>query len=91
MMKLMMKMSASKEITINELEKNFHIAWKLIWKLGTVENVQEHVFKMDSNVERGMVVCCNMKKQFECYRKMLEDKKKATIKQTKLEQFFVKK
>jgi hypothetical protein len=71
----------SKEILIKELEQMFR-------NLGTVK---QQIMNLDPNVERSMLVRRTLGNGISCYRKMYDDKKKATSVQTTLDKYFSRK
>jgi hypothetical protein len=71
----------SKEILIKEHEQTFR-------NLGTVK---QQIMGLDPNVERSMLICRTLENGIRCYRKMYEEKKKATSVQTTLENYFSRK
>jgi hypothetical protein len=58
----------SKEILIKKLEQMFR----------NLETVTQQIMDLDSNVERSMIVRRTLENRISCYRKMYEEKKKAT-------------
>jgi hypothetical protein len=65
----------SKEILIKELEQMFR----------NLETVKQQIIYLDINVERSMLVRRTPENGISCYRKMYEEKKKATSVQTTLD------
>jgi hypothetical protein len=58
----------SKEILIKKLEQMFR----------NLETVTQQIIDLDPNVERSMLVRRTLENRISCYRKMYEEKKKAT-------------
>jgi hypothetical protein len=71
----------SKEILIKELEQMFR----------NLETVTQQIMDLDPNLERSMLVRRTLENRISCYRKMYEEKKKATSVQTTLEKNFSRK
>jgi hypothetical protein len=71
----------SKEILIKELEQMFR----------NLEIVEQQIMDLDPNVERSMLVRRTLETGISCYRKMHEEKKKATSVQTTLDKYFSRK
>jgi hypothetical protein len=71
----------SKEILIKVLEQMFR----------NLEAVKEQIMDLDPNVERSMLVRRTLENGISCYRKMYEEKKKATSVQTTLDKYFSRK
>jgi hypothetical protein len=71
----------SKEILIKELEQMFR----------NLEIVKQQIMNLDPNVEIGMLVRRTLEKGISCYRKMYEEKKKATSVQMTLDIHFSRK
>jgi hypothetical protein len=68
----------SKEILIKELQQMFR----------NLEHVKQQIADLDPNVERSMLVRRTLENGISCYRKLYEDKKKATPVQTTLDKYF---
>jgi hypothetical protein len=68
----------SKEILIKELEQMFR----------NLETVKQRNMELDPNVERSMLVRRTLENGISCYRKMHEEKKKASSVQTTLDKYF---
>jgi ASC-1-like (ASCH) protein len=60
---------ASKAILIEELEKTFR----------SLETVKQQIMDLDPKLERSMPVRRTLENGISCYRKMYEEKKKATL------------
>jgi hypothetical protein len=71
----------SKEILIKELEQ----------KIRNLETVKQQIMDLDPNVERSILVRRTLENGISCYRKMYEEKKKATSVQTTLDKYFSRK
>jgi hypothetical protein len=71
----------SKEILIKELEQMFR----------NLETVKQQIVDLDPNVERSMLVRRTLENGISCYRKMHEEKKKATSVQTTFDKYFSRK
>jgi hypothetical protein len=56
-----------------------------------LETVKQQIMDWDPNVERSMLVHRTLENGLSCYRKMYEEKKKATYVQTTLEKYFSRK
>jgi hypothetical protein len=56
-----------------------------------LETVKQQIMDLDPNVERSMVVRRTLEKGISCYRKMYEEKEKATSVQTTLDKYFSRK
>jgi uncharacterized coiled-coil DUF342 family protein len=67
-----------KEILIKELEQTFR----------NLEAVKQQTMDLDPNVERSMLVRRTIENGISCYRKMYEEKTKATSVQTTLNKYF---
>jgi len=72
------KETAPKEISIKKLEE----------LLTAIEKAKEIIREVDPNEERSMNVCRGLDKQVDCYRKIMEDRKKSNTVQLKLDSFF---
>jgi hypothetical protein len=68
----------SKEFFGKELEQMFR----------NLETVKQQIMDLDPNVETSMLVHRTLENGISCYRKMYEEKKKATSVQTTLEKYF---
>jgi hypothetical protein len=67
----------SKEILIKELEQMFR----------NLETVKQQIMDLDPNVEKSMLVHRTLENGISYYRKMYEEKKKATSVQTTLDKY----
>jgi hypothetical protein len=70
--------SVSKQILIKELEQMFR----------NLETVEQQIMALEPKVERRMLVHRTLENLISCYRKMYEDKKKATSVQATLDKYF---
>jgi hypothetical protein len=71
----------SKEILIKELEQMFR----------NLVTVKQQIMDLDLNVERSMPVRRTLENGISCYRKMYEEKKKATSVETTIDRYFSRK
>jgi hypothetical protein len=55
------------------------------------ETVKQQIVDLDPNVERSMLVRRTLENGISCYRKVYEEKKKATSVQTALDKYFPRK
>jgi hypothetical protein len=56
-----------------------------------LETVKQQIIDIDPNVERSMLVRRTIENGISCYRKIYEEKKKATFVQTTLDKYFSRK
>jgi hypothetical protein len=56
-----------------------------------LETVKQQIMDLDPNVERNMLVRRTLENGISCYRKMYEEKKKATSLKTTLDNYFSRK
>jgi hypothetical protein len=56
-----------------------------------LEAVKQQIMDLDPNAERSMLVRRTLENGISCYRKMYEEKKKATFVQTALDKYFSRK
>jgi hypothetical protein len=70
-----------KEILIKEVEQIFR----------NLETVKQQIMDLDPNVERSILVRRTLGNRISCYRRMFEEKKKATSIQTTLDKYFSRK
>jgi hypothetical protein len=71
----------SKEILIKELEQVFR----------NLETVKQQIMDSDPNMERSMLVRRTLENGISCYRKMSEEKNKATSVQMTFDKYFCRK
>jgi hypothetical protein len=71
----------SKAILMKELEQMFR----------NLEIVEQQIMSLEPNVERSMLVRRTVENGISCYRKMYEEKKKATSVQTTLDKYLSRK
>jgi hypothetical protein len=63
---------------------------KLAELLTAIEKTKEIIREVDPNEERSMNVCRGLDRQVNCYRTIMQERKKSTV-QLKLDLFFSKK
>jgi hypothetical protein len=56
-----------------------------------LETVKQQIMDLDPNVERSMPVRRTLENGISCYRKMYEEKKKATSVQTTIDKYYSRK
>jgi hypothetical protein len=56
-----------------------------------LETVKQQIMDLDPNVERSVLVCRTLENGTSCYRKMYEEKNKATSVQTTVDKYISRK